>query len=137
MQEDVTFFSYLEPRSQLATDDLPDQTEQHTAEVYGQRALPLHNGKGLIKAASRGGQISDTFSLHTRSLGHILLGESKCNPKDQINLYSFNIKTNLPNIRQTVLKNSRNSCHCSLDPGQNWWSGNKTTHNNQPKIQDL
>jgi hypothetical protein len=60
MQVDVTFFSYLELRSPLVTDDPPDQTEAHVvrrqcAEVPGQRALSSHDGMGLIKAASRGG----------------------------------------------------------------------------------
>ena len=60
MQVDVTFFSYLELRSPLVTDDPPDQTEAHVvrrqcAEVPGQRALSSHHGMGLIKAASRGG----------------------------------------------------------------------------------
>ena len=59
-QADVTFFSNLELRPPLVTDNLPDQIEAHVvsrqcAEVSGRRALPFRNDMGLIKAASGGG----------------------------------------------------------------------------------
>ena len=55
----VTFFSYLKPRPPLATDNPPDQTEQHVAsrqcdEAPGGRALASDDGLGCFRVAKGG-----------------------------------------------------------------------------------
>jgi hypothetical protein len=76
----VTFFSYLKPRPPLATDDPPDQTEQHVAsrqcdEVPGQRASD--NGLGCFRVAKGGGRISATSLNYVLGLLSLKkLGES-------------------------------------------------------------
>jgi hypothetical protein len=59
-------FSYLKPRPPLATDNLPNQTEQHSAsqqcdEVPGERALAADDGLGCFRVAKGGGV---GFQLH-------------------------------------------------------------------------
>ena len=58
----VTFLNYLERRPPLATDDPPNQTEQHVtrrqcAGATGQRASPSHNRWGSTKAMRGGGRL--------------------------------------------------------------------------------
>ena len=58
-------FSYLKSRPSLATDNPPDQTEQHAVsgqcdEVPGQRALASDNWLGCFRVAKGGGRISAT-----------------------------------------------------------------------------
>ena len=53
-------FSYLKPRPPLATDDLPDQTEQYVAsrqcdEVPGERVSVSNDGLGCFRVAKGGG----------------------------------------------------------------------------------
>jgi hypothetical protein len=61
----VTFLSYFKPRPPLATDDPPDQTEQHAVsrqcdEAPGERALALDDGLGCFRVAKGGDRISAT-----------------------------------------------------------------------------
>ncbi len=61
----VTFFSYFKPRPPLATDDPPDQTEQHVAspqcdEAPGERASTSDNGLVRFRVARGGDRISAT-----------------------------------------------------------------------------
>ena len=56
----VTFLNYLELRPPLATDDPPDQTEQHVvsgqcAGATGQRASSLHDWVGVNQSNDVGG----------------------------------------------------------------------------------
>jgi hypothetical protein len=65
MEGHVIFFSYFKPRPPLATDNPPDQTEQHVAsrqcdEVPGEMALASDNGWGGFRVAKGGDRISAT-----------------------------------------------------------------------------
>ena len=58
----VTFLNYLELRPPLATDDTPDQTEQHVvsgqcAGATGQRATSLHDWVGVNQSNDVGGGV--------------------------------------------------------------------------------
>ena len=61
----VTFLSYFKPRPPLATDDPPDQTEQHAAsrqcdEAPGERASASDDGLGCFRVEKGGDRISAT-----------------------------------------------------------------------------
>jgi len=72
-----TFLSYFKPRPLLATDDPPNQTEQHTAsrqcdEAPGERASASDDGLGCFRVAKGGDRISAT-SLNRKltKCGHL------------------------------------------------------------------